>query len=159
MVEKRTYSRQRCFRKNTSLGSKCSVWPQLELQIQLHLLGVGNIVLGDLEWKDKKFILKLVNIEELGSVWAGYCQSYNLGRLIGFQNVALERERRQQSSERLLQWQSRNARKAYIRVMQARRNKTVRGLRMKTAIWVRHYKRKGHKEERNLYDWCQWQIS
>lgn len=52
-----------------------------------------KIVLGDLEWRDKKFILNLVDIEELGSVWAGYCQSYNLGRLIGLQNVALEREK------------------------------------------------------------------
>jgi hypothetical protein len=86
---------------------------------------VGKIVqqyLGDLEWKDKKFILNLVEIEELESVWAGYRQSYNLGRLIWLQNIALERE----SSgpvRRLLQWQRRNVKKARIKVMLVRMNK------------------------------------
>lgn len=41
----------------------------------------------------EKAILNLVGIEELVSIWAGYCQSYNLGRLIWWQNVALETEK------------------------------------------------------------------
>lgn len=38
--------------------------------------------LGWLECKDKKFILNFVDIKELVGIWTGYCQSYNLERLI-----------------------------------------------------------------------------
>ena len=45
------------------------------------------------ECKEKKCILNLVGIEDLLSMWADYHQSYNLGRLIWLQDVALEREK------------------------------------------------------------------
>ena len=96
------------------------LWPQIGLCVWQHLGDtVGKVAqqyLGGLECKDKNVILSLVGIEELGSIWTGYYQSYNLERLIWVQDNALVREGSRPVRVRL-QWQSKKVIKACIKVI------------------------------------------